>query len=71
MTTTQYMSGALGIAVLVLVLGPAPQQSAFGWAFVTTAVAAALGALLAWTGLARPSTGAPRSAETMLQKSKE
>ncbi|MBB0242797.1 MFS transporter [Streptomyces alkaliphilus] len=51
MTTTQYMSGALGIAVLVLVLGPGPQQGDFGRAFLTTAGAAALGALLVWLGL--------------------
>ncbi|GAA1917065.1 MFS transporter [Streptomyces sodiiphilus] len=56
MTTSQYMSGALGIAVLVLVLGPAPQQADFGWAFTATAVAAALGGVLAWFGLARPSS---------------
>lgn len=52
MTTSQYMSGALGIAVLVLVLGPDPDASRFAWAFVATAVAAALGAALAWAGLA-------------------
>ncbi|HEX5567914.1 MAG TPA: MFS transporter [Streptomyces sp.] len=62
MTTSQYMSGALGIAVLVLALGPDPQQADFGRAFVTTAVAALLGAALAWFGLARNS--APRTART-------
>jgi EmrB/QacA subfamily drug resistance transporter len=51
MTTAQYMSGALGVAILVLVLGPRPDELAFSWAFVTTAVAAALGSVLAWFGL--------------------
>jgi hypothetical protein len=53
MTTSQYMAGALGIAVLVLVLGTDPGPDAFARAFVTTAVAAAGGALLAWFGLPR------------------
>jgi MFS family permease len=51
MTTSQYLAGALGVAVLVLVLGHAPGGTEFGWAFVTTAVAAALGGVLAWFGL--------------------
>ncbi len=58
MTTAQYMSGALGVAVLVLVLGPNPGQTSFGWAFVTTATAATFGAALAWFGLARRSAAA-------------
>lgn len=58
MTTAQYMSGALGIAVLVLVLGPQPDADDFGWAFVATAVAAVLGAVLAWLGLRKPATPA-------------
>ncbi|RCG33287.1 MFS transporter [Sphaerisporangium album] len=53
MTTAQYMSGALGVAILVLVLGPNPQAGDFGWAFATTAAAAGLGAVLSWSGLAR------------------
>ncbi|MCP2092462.1 MULTISPECIES: MFS transporter [Actinosynnema] len=52
MTTAQYMSGALGVAVLVLVLGPSPDAGDFGWAFTTTAIAALAGAVLAWFGLA-------------------
>ncbi|HEY8373456.1 MAG TPA: MFS transporter [Pseudonocardiaceae bacterium] len=53
MTTAQYISGALGVAVLVLVLGPNPDDQRFFWAFITTAAAAAAGVLLAWFGLAR------------------
>ncbi|MFV2009862.1 MULTISPECIES: MFS transporter [unclassified Micromonospora] len=56
MTTSQYMSGALGVAVLVLVLGADPGPDGFGWALVTTAIAAAGGAVLAWFGLARRRT---------------
>jgi EmrB/QacA subfamily drug resistance transporter len=62
MTTAQYMSGALGVAVLVLVLGPDPRPGSFGWAFTVTAAAAAAGALLAWYGLTRAAS--PRSAAT-------
>ncbi|HEX4705421.1 MAG TPA: MFS transporter [Pseudonocardiaceae bacterium] len=62
MTTAQYMSGALGIAVLVLVLGPHPEASSFGWAFTTTAVAAAGGAVLGWFGLARGPVRQPATA---------
>ena len=51
MTTSQYVSGAIGIAILVLVLGPAPGDGRFGWAFVVTAAAAVTGAVLAWFGL--------------------
>ena len=53
MTTSQYMSGALGVAVLVLVLGDAPGPGDFGKAFLTTALAATAGALLVWFGLPR------------------
>jgi MFS family permease len=59
MTTAQYMSGALGVAVLVLVLGPNPDHSSFGWAFTTTAAVAAAGAVVAWLGLAARSAGRP------------
>ncbi|MBN3929222.1 MFS transporter [Streptomyces verrucosisporus] len=59
MTTAQYMSGALGIAVLVLVLGTDPGQDDFGRAFVATAVAALLGAALAWFGLVRTAAARP------------
>ncbi|MEU8080290.1 MFS transporter [Catellatospora citrea] len=61
MTTAQYMSGALGVAVLVLVLGVDPGPGDFGAAFVTTAVAAAAGAALAWFGLPRRAPASPGS----------
>ncbi|MFD2765551.1 MFS transporter [Micromonospora eburnea] len=51
MTTSQYMAGALGIAVLVLVLGTDPDPGRFGAAFLTTALAAGAGAVLALLGL--------------------
>jgi EmrB/QacA subfamily drug resistance transporter len=51
MTTAQYMAGALGVAVLVLVLGTDPDEGRFALAFVTTGIAATLGAALAWFGL--------------------
>jgi EmrB/QacA subfamily drug resistance transporter len=56
MTTSQYISGALGIAVLVLVLGSNPNEGNFAWAFITTAIAAVLGAALMWFGLLRTPT---------------
>ncbi|WP_329107634.1 MFS transporter [Micromonospora sp. NBC_01699] len=62
MTTAQYMAGALGIAVLVLVLGTDPDAGSFGAAFVATALAAAAGAVLVWFGLhRRGSTGSTGS----------
>jgi EmrB/QacA subfamily drug resistance transporter len=51
MTTAQYIGGALGIAVLVLILGPAPRETQFLWAFVATAAAALAGAVVVWRGL--------------------
>jgi Major Facilitator Superfamily len=44
LTTAQYLSGALTIAVLTIVLGPAPDYPAFRLAFLLTALAAATGA---------------------------
>ncbi|WBB73437.1 MFS transporter [Micromonospora sp. WMMD1128] len=64
MTTSQYMAGALGIAVLVLVLGPDPDAQSFGAAFLTTALAAGAGAVLAFFGLpARSAGGAARTSD--------
>ncbi|MCM2578584.1 MFS transporter [Streptomyces meridianus] len=53
MTTTQYAGGALGVACLVLVLGPAPDLDRFMMGFLLAAVVAVAGAVLAWTGFSR------------------
>jgi len=47
LTTSQYLAGALTIAVLTLVLTDSPGQTQFRVAFLLTAAAAAAGALLA------------------------
>jgi len=49
LTTSQYLSGALTIAVLTLVLGPAPDETQFRAAFLVTAGAALLGLALVHT----------------------
>lgn len=46
LTTSQYLSGALTIALLTLVLGASPGDAAFRTAFLLTAAAAAAGGLL-------------------------
>ncbi len=46
LTTSQYLSGALTIAVLTLVLGPAPDETHFRAAFLVTAGAALLGLVI-------------------------
>lgn len=43
LTTAQYVSGAVTVAVLTLILGPAPGPAAFRAAFLVTAAAAAAG----------------------------
>ncbi|WP_438295178.1 MFS transporter [Streptomyces sp. HUAS TT7] len=49
LTTSQYLSGAVTVAVLTLTLGPAPDHGRFRTAFLlTTAAAAAGGVLAAW-----------------------
>ncbi|MET8729289.1 MFS transporter [Streptomyces parvus] len=50
MTTTQYAGGALGVAVVVLVLGTDIGDGAFRAAFLLAAGLAVAGAALAWTG---------------------
>ncbi|MFB9908967.1 MFS transporter [Allokutzneria oryzae] len=60
MTTAQYISGALGVAVLVLVLGPAPDAGRFMWAVLLTALFAAAGVVLAWFGPRRSPAGDPK-----------
>lgn len=47
LTTSQYLSGALTIAVLTVALGPAPGYARFRTAFLLTAAAAAGGVVLA------------------------
>jgi fucose permease len=46
LTTSQYLSAAVTVAVLTLVLGPAPDHAAFRAAFLVTAGAALAGASL-------------------------
>jgi MFS family permease len=69
LTTSQYLSAAVTVAVLTLVLGPAPDHGLFRAAFLVTTAAAAAGLLLATTRSARetaeqpmnsPATGAVR-----------
>ncbi len=53
LTTSQYLSGALTIAVLTLVLGPAADETRFRVAFLVTAGAATLGLLIRAAGRGR------------------
>jgi hypothetical protein len=46
LTTSQYLSGALTIAVLTLALGPSPDHATFRTAFLVTTAAAASGLVL-------------------------
>ncbi|MCZ2523115.1 MFS transporter [Streptomyces sp. HB2AG] len=66
MTTSQYAGGALGVAVLVLVLGTAPDTGSFAAGFTMAGGIALVGAVLAWTsfaGGARQSATAGTTAE--------
>jgi MFS family permease len=54
LTTSQYLSGALTVAVLTLALGPTPDHAGARTAFLITTGAAALGLLLAATTRGRP-----------------
>lgn len=47
LTTSQYLSGAVTVAVLTLTLGPAPGPASFRTAFLLTTAAAAAGLVLA------------------------
>lgn len=47
MTTSQYLSAAVTVALLTIVLGPAPESAEFRWAFLLTAVFAVAGMLIA------------------------
>ncbi|MGH3762608.1 MFS transporter [Actinophytocola sp.] len=53
LTTSQYLSAAVTVSVLTLVLGPAPGDGQFRAAFLVTAAAAAAGAALATRSYAR------------------
>lgn len=57
LTTSQYLSGAVTLAVLTLVLGPTPGQPDFRAAFLLTTAAAGAGVVLAAVRVRRP---APR-----------
>ncbi|MFI8519446.1 MFS transporter [Streptomyces sp. NPDC085481] len=52
MTTSQYAGGALGVAVLVILLGDQPADSRFLPGFLLAAAIAAVGALWGWRGFA-------------------
>jgi predicted MFS family arabinose efflux permease len=54
LTTSQYLSGAVTLAVLTLVLGPAPGQPDFRAAFLLTTAAAGAGVVLAAVRVRRP-----------------
>jgi predicted MFS family arabinose efflux permease len=54
LTTSQYLSGAVTVAILTLVLGPAPGQPEFRSGFLVTGAAAFLGMVLAVTMRWRP-----------------
>jgi hypothetical protein len=56
LTTSQYLSGALTVAVLTLALGPTPDHAGARTAFLITTAAAALGVLLATTTRTRHRT---------------
>lgn len=66
LTTSQYLSAAVTVAILTLVLGPAPDDGAFRAAFLVTTAAAAAGIVLAtWSyvrELARPRVDSVTSA---------
>jgi fucose permease len=50
LTTSQYLSAAVTVAILTLLLGPAPDHAAFRAAFLVTTAAAAAGlALATWS----------------------
>lgn len=57
LTTSQYLAGAVTVAVLTLVLGPSPDHPDFRTAFLLTTAAAAIGLVIAAAarrGLLRP-----------------
>jgi MFS family permease len=66
LTTSQYLSGAVTVAVLTLVLGVSPGHGDFRTAFLLTTAAAVLGGVLAVRGRSRAST--PASAYPSLSR---
>jgi len=64
LTTSQYLSGALTVAVLTLALGPTPDHAGARTAFLITTGAAALGLLLAATTRGRPTLRRTPPADT-------
>lgn len=61
LTTSQYLSGALTLAILTIVLGPSPSYEDFRAAFLVTTAAAALGLLIGLRTARRPSFPEPLS----------
>lgn len=59
LTTSQYLSGALTLAVLTLVLGPAPDPASFRAAFLVTTAAAVAGMVLAVVRRGGPGAAGP------------
>lgn len=59
LTTSQYLSGALTLAVLTLVLGPSPDPASFRTAFLVTTAAAVAGMVLAVVRRGRPGAARP------------
>ncbi|HEY0538886.1 MAG TPA: MFS transporter [Actinoallomurus sp.] len=67
LTTSQYLSGALTVAVLTLALGPSPNYSGFRTAFLLTTAAAAAGLVLT---ARRPRLPAEIDSNTCLNESR-
>ncbi|MFF4183317.1 MFS transporter [Streptomyces sp. NPDC001691] len=59
LTTSQYLSGAVTVAVLTLTLGPSPDHVSFRLAFLLTTAAAAAGAALVAARRERPTADDP------------
>lgn len=66
LTTSQYLSGALTLAVLTLVLGPSPDLVSFRAAFLVTTAAAVAGMILAVVRRGGPGAAGPAPAPSDL-----
>ncbi|GAA2269469.1 MFS transporter [Kitasatospora cystarginea] len=62
LTTTQYTGGALGLAILVLVLGKTPSEGSFGNAYTVTVCVAAAAVVCALLTLGHHSTDSRKGA---------